>query len=414
MSNLMNFFGSGGGGGSVPLMGLTEFPFDSPIKVVRGNEVYIRSGYSEAVDFDPSLQEWVDDNIMFVNTQSLPSSETVNATRGVGVGTDGTGKWMAAGYAASAAHSLPKLYYSADDGVSWTPMAIPITTNGHGVLNVKSGGNGVWIIRAGSGSFSKLYRTADDGQTWADISTAAAGGASNIVSYDTDGNGVWIATLGNAATFARKSIDNGATWSQTGLASISNAFVIKYGGGDWVVCTTDPNTTTGWTSLMVSSNAGVSWTTHALGVTAQDYVYCQGNWVLFLTYQTYIRGVDWTKWNAVVPRYQDTFTDYYSVGSIQPILSCGMDGSLWVSLYNVPFRSTDLGTTWLRYDHRTSFVMSGPNKRAVCVTNSVGAAGLPIGIATGRPAAGCMYSNVGRQVQTGDIGRRSAYYMRVR
>lgn len=414
MSNLMNFFGSGGGGGSVPLMGLTEFPFDSPVKIVRGNEVYIRSGHSEAVDFDPSLQSWVNDNIMFVNTQSLPTSEVGTAIRGTGVGTDGNGKWMVAGFAVSASHSLPKLYYSADDGVSWSAMAIPITTNGHGIVNVRSGGNGVWIVRAGSGSFWKLWRTADNGQTWTDISTAAAGGASNVLSYDTDGNGVWIATFGNAATFIRKSTDNGVTWSQSGTASVSDAYVIKYGGGEWVICTTDPNTANGWTSLMVSTNAGQSWTTHALGTSAQDYAYVQGTWVLFGSYQTYVRGADFTKWNQQILRHADTFTDYYAVGAAQPTLVAGLDGSLWCCVHNVPFRSTDLGITWLRYDHRSSRVVAGPNKRAVCITNTVGAAGLPLGIATGRPAAGCMYSNVGRQANSGDIGRRSAYYMRVR
>ena len=128
MSNLLDFFNSGGGsagsGGAVPLRGLIPFPYDSPVKIEQGGMTFLRSGHSELVDFDPSLQDWVNNNPMFVNTYQTwdDSSGAVSMN---GSDTDGVGKWMIAGWRQSA---YAPLLLSVDNGVTWQPGTFIRTT----------------------------------------------------------------------------------------------------------------------------------------------------------------------------------------------------------------------------------------------------------------------------------------------
>lgn len=418
MANLQQFFN--GGGGSVPLRALVPFPFDTPPKVTVGGQVFLRTGLSEAVDYDPSLQSWVDDNIMFTNTlvetngaasALLPSAPAVD--------TDGAGKWMVAMWpAAGIGLNLPRIYYSEDDGLTFAPKSITGFPTGWLVKEIKSGGMGVWIVRAEAGTTAeKFFRTTDDGDSWTDISVALLGNTVvNDVTYETDRNGVWLATA-PGQTNMRRSTDNGATWGNSQTSVGQDVKGIKYGGGRWVIGI-EGYTADIYSSIRISTDAGLTWGA-AITVSFYDYVFAKGEWVAW-TNLGFSKPNDNTlaTWSAFHPLYQDTLSDFNvpSGSMTRQRARAGLDGAIWLTWFSHTFRSTDNGLSWLRYDENYAAVMSGPNKRAVGVFIPASSTNQPIngqqpGIVTGRPAAG-----VPRTVLDtgGNDDRRAVMYICIR
>jgi hypothetical protein len=421
MSNLMNFFSGGSASAAVPLRALVPFPHDTPPKVEQNGQVFLRSGRSEVIDYDPSLQSWVNDNVMFINTQSLPSSQSSNFTRGTAVDTDGAGKWMVAGFAnhsGGQANTLPRVYYSDNDASSWQPLTIPALNPGYMINSIKSGGNGVWIITAAgnadTGFASFMFRTANNGASWTDIaSTAMLSNSSAFRAIETDRNGVWLICFGFNRTTIRRSADNGVTWTSVNFPQ-GNCYVLKSGNGQWIAGCNDPLTANNpHTTIVVSLDNGASWQTPITTVTLADFAYVQGGWV-----GTVSTGImhnlagDFSVWNVVDIRYDDSFSDAAQT-SVVWSLSSGLDGTLWLRTSSTTHRSIDRGVSWQRVLPSLGPVMSAPNKRAVAVMTTT-TADLFYGIVTGRPAAGCAYINDGRPASGGDTSQRYVMYMRIK
>ena len=414
MSNLLNFFNGAGGGGSAPLRSLVPFPYDTPIKVTQGGMTFIRSGHGDPVDFDPSLQSWVDDNIMFVTTQFLESTEQNTLNRGVGVDTDGAGVWMAAGYMYNASFPLPSLYISTDDAVTWSAVPGLSLTNGQLVASVKSGGQGVWIVTVSNGSTGiTMYRTTNNGQTWTNItSTAMGSSASNWRAIETNRQGVWLICFGNGATYLRRSADNGVTWTNVNYPT-QNCYALKFGGGVWIAGTGDVQASGGYhPSIVVSTDLGLTWQA-PITINFTDFAYVQNKWVAVYQSTIYhLVGSDFSKWNRVAPKFDDMFTDH-QYSNFTWFLNAGLDGALWMTVGSWSFRSPDRGVTWMKIAPST-LPMSGPNKRAVATIIGAQWNGSIGGIITGRPAAGCVYSNDGRMINGYDNSRRYVMYMRIK
>lgn len=413
MTNLANFF-SGGGGGAVPLRGLVPFPHDTLPKITQGGQVFLRSGKSEVVDYDPSLQSWVDNNIMFVNTQSVASSVSANYQRLGALDTDGAGKWMVSGFIFNPAHTLPLLYYSSDDGVSWSPLAIPAINTSAGVTSIKSGGNGVWIITV-TGNGVKMFRTTNNGANWTDITaTAMSSSASAFKVIETTRAGVWLIGFGSNQTTLRRSTDNGASWADVNYP-LGNCFALKAGNGQWIAGGNDTSVANNHhQTIVVSLDNGLTWQSPITTVNLADFAYVQGGWVGVYQSAIYhnVAG-DFTKWNIVDIQYDDVFLDAQQTSYVW-FLTVGLDGALWLKTSTLTFRSGDRGISWQRILPQLSPVMSGSNKRAVAVMLSNQASDIFGGILTGRPAAGCVYMNDGRLVNGGDNAQRYVMYIRIR
>lgn len=413
MSNLQQFFGGTGGGvGTVPLRGLVPFPYDTPNKVYQGSQVFVRSGFPELIEYDPSLQSWVDDNIMFVNTQS-ETADVTSANRGLSVDTDGAGKWMVAGWQNISGRNLPAMYFSQDDGINWTALpglVIPINSV---VKRIRFGGaDGIWIAHIAVGSTDKFYRTTDNGETWTDITLVIwpGGGVIQNNVIETNRLGTWFIISPDRTTFMR-STDNGASWSSVSLGQ--QAHSLKYGGGTWVVMVGNATASPfRHTHVSFSTNNGASWS-GAIPLSIGDLAYVGGSWKGAVLGSIYDVSADFTKLTDLRPQYPDTFTDMGNQNQAGWLLRVGLDGVLWLIAERTTFRSKDAGVTWTKYQTHFPALMSGPNKRTVAIVDS-SSADIRRGIATGGPAAGCHYSILEPNDGVVSRNRRSVMYMRTK
>ncbi|WP_312723968.1 WD40/YVTN/BNR-like repeat-containing protein [Stutzerimonas kunmingensis] len=112
---------------------------------------------------------------------------------GGGVATDGEGTWIVGGRNGSISRSV-------DNGATWAVISGIGTATFTGL---SAGGNGVWVIIAGSSA----YRSTDNGATWTSVTTGLTGATYGVAS---DGNGVWVAGGYNGGM--ARSTDNGLTW----------------------------------------------------------------------------------------------------------------------------------------------------------------------------------------------------------
>ena len=155
----------------------------------------------------------------------------------------GASRWVAVGSGGASA-------YSTNGGASWVAGgALPA-----GTYTSVAYGQGVWIAVT---SLSTITAYSDDGGvTW------TAGGAlpnsSTWVSV-VYGKNKFIAVSTNGAVSPAYSVDQGVTWSNTGVAGWLNETVtnVRYGQGVFVATNSTANN-------MCSSEDGINWTTRAI------------------------------------------------------------------------------------------------------------------------------------------------------
>lgn len=393
MSNLMNFF-SGGGAGSVPLRGLMAFPFDTPNKYTINGMTFLRSGVPELVDYDPSLQSWVDDNLMFVNSFPAWDNDT-GAQSMTGSDTDGSGKWMIAGWRQSA---LPVLLYSEDDAVTWSAVTVPWPTTST-IHDVKSGLNGVWLVtvRASSGTY-QVYRTANNGQTWTHMTNATSAFDNYWGGLVTNRAGVWMcwATPSANVTHVCRSTDNGLTWSNLSVGVASNGIrLIEFGGGEWALgYGGNPGAGEVFTGTVFSNNDGTSWavrTVSNMGVI--DFAYCDNRWHAATGASLLVLSPTAARWVSKPVQAFDWYshlTNGYSSGQTL-FIKAGLDGSMILGVGNNGGGvSKDGGNTFVKFNALPESITISPSGRAVGKLSG-NQNGVPAGIVTGIKAAGISY-----------------------
>lgn len=125
---------------------------------------------------------------------------------------------------------------------SWIDASgVDFSSSGRGIAY----GNGLWIA-GGVDSTATVKSSSDDGVTWADMNNtiAYASGYGGVFGVATDGNGNWVA-VGNQNTAAGASTiifssDNGITWDTSANGfNLFNGFsdrgwAVAYGGGIWM------------------------------------------------------------------------------------------------------------------------------------------------------------------------------------
>ncbi|MDO4723458.1 MAG: hypothetical protein Q4A97_01690 [Comamonadaceae bacterium] len=136
----------------------------------------------------------------------------------LGVATDGQGVWVAVGWG--------RIARSTDDGQSWAMVSSSVDQGqSHGGL--ATDGNGVWLYSLGGG---RVARSADNGQTWALVDTGATVHLSCVA---TDGSGVWV--VGGHAGTLRRSSDHGQSWSALPTVMTGrNVLALAYSAGVWM------------------------------------------------------------------------------------------------------------------------------------------------------------------------------------
>lgn len=392
MSNLTDFFG--GGGDSIPLRGLIAMPYDTPPKYTINGMTLLRSGVPEMVDFDPSLQSWVDGNLMFVNTYATWDDSSGSQPM-TGSDTDGAGNWMVAGWRQSAYSTL---LFSNDDAVSWTPVTVPWASSST-IHEIKSGLNGVWLVatRAQSGAY-EIYRTTNNGASWVLVSNAVSGFNTYYGGMVTDRNGVWMVWANPSAQVAHicRSLDNGATWANisVGVAS-SGVRLIEYGGGEWALgYGGNPGASEAFTGTVFSNNNGNNWSVRTVtGYAIVDFAYCDQQWHAVAPFTIFVLSPTAPRW---VPKpirgfdWLNQLGDGYNGGQ-SPFIRAGLDDSMIIGISsNWLGRSNDGGDTFVRFNIPVTSITIAPNGRAVGKVSGL-SKGISSGIVTGVKAAGIPY-----------------------
>lgn len=153
----------------------------------------------------------------FVRRPAPIQGVTLNGVEG-----DGNGNWLAVG--ANGANAA--VWRSIDDGATWT--AVDLTSVGNvSAANCIRYKNGVWMIGCTSGVL-----VTPDLAAYALYPAASAG---PVLSLDCDNNGLWYMTRaggGNNNLF--RSTNNGATWSDSGIALGMLPDCIRWADGRWV------------------------------------------------------------------------------------------------------------------------------------------------------------------------------------
>lgn len=133
---------------------------------------------------------------------------------------DGNKRWLAIGETwAFAPNNAPGIYYSDDQGQTWTAIPVANKPTDEGLFDVAHnrfyGSSGKWI-GIGGDDFRKLYSSAD-GVTWSLAYTAPAGWTfERIVCNSIPGSPVWMVLAqhwGNREVGIFRSTNNGVTWT---------------------------------------------------------------------------------------------------------------------------------------------------------------------------------------------------------
>jgi len=108
--------------------------------------------------------------------------------------------------------STTQVRRSSDRGQTWANITTPLI---NGISDIKTDGNGTWIIMSGATSAPyQCLRSTDDGLTWQLVTLPAtsSGAGGNWTKLLYCGNNVWIATGSYTLTMLR-STNGGASWS---------------------------------------------------------------------------------------------------------------------------------------------------------------------------------------------------------
>lgn len=183
--------------------------------------------------------------------------------------------WVAAG--------LAGIYYSLDNGNSWTAVASPPVGNYTGVnTDIKSisYGNGVWICpRVATNGYSNAIARSTDGINWSSASGTlfTISGTGNYATY---ANNTWVA-VGRSVTTSNiiYSEDQGINWSAaTGSTISSEGKFVMFGNNIWIAVGQGTN-------KIVWSEDGKEWTAATVSVgtnvftTGYSVAYGDGLWV---------------------------------------------------------------------------------------------------------------------------------------
>lgn len=165
------------------------------------------------------------------------------------VDSDGVNTWIAAG--ANGANAV--VWKSVDDGATWTAVDMTLAGGGSAVNCVRFK-NGVWMMGcAAGGIFVSLDTT-----NWTYYPTP---GAFGIVALDADANGMWLASTTNTAANRAllRSINNGATWVDTGITVPTGLIAsLKNADGRWLAVGMPSGAQAATTNIGVSDD-GVIW-----------------------------------------------------------------------------------------------------------------------------------------------------------
>lgn len=191
-----------------------------------------------------------------VNAYSVDGGVTWTSGGALPAGMSGAAVGVAYGFATATAgywvaiSSSGASCYSVNGGVSWVAGgALPA-----GTYTSIAYGQGTWVAIQ-TGSTATAYST-DGGQTWAAGGTLPASSTWIKVVY---GKNKFIAVSSNGAVSPAYSVNEGVTWSNTGIAGWLNQTVtdIRYGQGVFLATNSTSNN-------MASSEDGINWTSRAI------------------------------------------------------------------------------------------------------------------------------------------------------
>lgn len=196
-----------------------------------------------------------------------------------------------------------RLYYSTDDGVTWS-IALGLTFTGIPGDVARAGST--WIAVGEDSGGNNILRSTD-GITWGPVS----GTKFTLIGFDVDGNGsgMWVAA-GTAPALVY-STNDGLTWTNAGVSGVGAMVAsVAYGGGLWIASSAG----------LKSSTNGINWTpgtgsTFGPSGDAGDIAYGNGRWVAVGTDQasspyggvTIVSSTDGTNWSPAVSGGFDTF-----------------------------------------------------------------------------------------------------------
>lgn len=253
--------------------------------------------------------------------------------------------WLPADGSIRAQSSYPALFAELglignNIGSVWQTTSNPLSNP-----SVTSGANGTTIAITGAGLIS---RSTDRGQTWSaatDISIA------NPQRTITDGKGTWIVLTSSINGVAKRSTDDGLTWSNINMPGTSAGGWSKgcYAGGTTFLAIRSNYADT---VAAISTNGGLTWTTFAHGfgsVSVQDIASDEAGTVIMIAGNIIKRSSD----------FGQTFTTLAGTGISASLGVVGTDKlgtwivsgnnantSLYVSVNNgLGFTLTPLGTT---------------------------------------------------------------------
>ena len=147
-------------------------------------------------------------------------------------------------------------------GAIWQTVTIPISANIGGAQPFGVGQSGTVIALTSAGM---IARSTDRGLTFGAAVDISAGVSASFQGISTNGTGIWIAFTSNLNGFARKSVDDGLTWTTINLWANSAAgySILTYlGNSTWIA-----SRGTNDTYLAITTNDGASWSTveHGMG-----------------------------------------------------------------------------------------------------------------------------------------------------
>lgn len=228
--------------------------------------------------------------------------------------------------------SVTPFSYSDDMGFTWTPHT-PVDTWAGGVGFVRNL-DGIYVaVGVGQNSSSRnLAFSTDNGVSWTSYIDETGGALPNsFVDLQMGENGRWVASVSNRAYY---SDTNGLSWEISPSTSQVTTNLVHLGDGNWIGYAATAN-------ISVSSNNGSTWNVVSgigLSVTGillgDDKVYFWNN------------GTGATK--LVVSEDAGETWSPVSLPGIDRIYSTARlaDGTLFLASYTMLYRSTDNGETW--------------------------------------------------------------------
>lgn len=208
-------------------------------------------------------------------------SDPVSGSNMSGFTADVSGNWIGVSQGAD-------IIRSTDNGLSWSTVTNPISTNWNSVTN---DGNGNYVAVANTSANIQIISSSDSGATWTDRSFTAAPTDNNLLDVSTDGT-TWIAT-GQGGTIY-KSTDAGVSWTAiTSTPFGTNAVDFIQGvcnfNGTWIIVGKD--TVFGITSVAISrsTDSGVTWssfiTNPGSNLTGSPRIGVGGDGLFMVTYR---------------------------------------------------------------------------------------------------------------------------------